>query len=94
MRGTRFFKVDNIEQQGVNWIVLLNMHYSGVRVTTPVPQDVNNPYQYISRTARAPHATTSQPLVTGLQQQQQPSISQQSSHGQQRTISNSVSDIV
>lgn len=67
------------------------MCYSGGLVTIPVPQDVNNPYQYVSGTPRrTPHATTSHPLLTGTQQ---PSISQTPSCGQRTPTSNNVSNI-
>lgn len=72
------------------------MYYSGGLVTTPVPQDVNNPYQYVTGTPRTtPHATTTttdHPLITGLQQQ--PSLSQSSSYELRRSASNNVSKIV
>lgn len=70
------------------------MYYSGGLVTTPVPQDVNNPYQYVPGTPRTtPHATaTYHPLITGLQQQ--PSLSQSSSYELRRSASNNVSKIV
>ncbi len=81
----------------------VDMYYSGGLVTTHVPQDVNNPYQYVPGTPRTtPHATTTttttttdHPLITGLQQQQQqPSLSQSSSYELRRSASNNVSKIV